>query len=186
MIVERIERERVDRNESEFHTPPSELIELRRADLQSLERARRSCRRKRANSSLRLCGSRGGWPRSRSAGAPVHDLPGAATLLENCGADAIRIDVPLRNVCRHRVLERYPRTRANHMRHDVTELIAHIGHVFDFGLQMMIAVIGPSVISMAVLKDGDAVIVRPQALDRRHVLLLNGSSLGLQSVADSV
>ena len=86
----------------------------------------------------------------------MYNPPVAFPLFENCRAQAAAIDVALlavlRYISRDSVFESGPGSLARQMNLDIAERVLGVLHLTHFGKEMVVAIIGPAVVSVPTLE----------------------------------
>src|SRR5437764_3041268 len=98
---------------------------------------------------------------------PVNDPPLTVALFQDRRTESAALYVSslavVRHVSNNRVFQCGPGRVARQMNLDVAEFVLGVLHLSHLGNQMVIAVIGPAVISMAALKDRQRFVVSPNS-----------------------
>ena len=95
----------------------------------------------------------------------MHDAPLTVTLFKHRSSQSRAVDVALLSVIRYigrdRVFESGPGRFARQMNLDVAEPVLRILHLAHLRAKMIVAIICPTVVGMAALKDCERFIVCP-------------------------
>lgn len=116
----------------------------------------------------------------------MHNAPIIPTLFQCGSAQATALDVPSSEVGGDRILERGPSSVTGNFHADVGKCVFRVLHLFHFGPEMMVPIVGPSVICVAAFEHSDGFIIGPQLLHCRHVATFESCRALREHIANGI